>query len=204
MPHLVLARHGESELNAAGCLSGNADTPLTVHGRTGTRHLARKIADLKPDLAFCSALSRAVDTLNIILHENSWNQVQVTIAPELNERDYGPLTGRNKAELSQELGAEEFKRLRLGWNEPIPQGETLKMVYDRVMPFFEHHIRPALGTGHETLIVAHEHVLRALRKHFDELSNDAIARIEFPHDEVIVYEFTQAGHLAAKYIRKLV
>lgn len=120
MPHLLLARHGESEFNANDLFTGLKDAPLTAKGRDQAIFMAGAIKDLKPSIAYTSALSRAQDTLDIILHENGWENTPVISNSSLNERDYGELTGKNKSETQQQYGDAQFLKWRRGWNEPIP------------------------------------------------------------------------------------
>ena len=80
----------------------------------------------------------------------------------MNERDYGDYTGKNKFEMEKLLGEEEYKKLRRGWDYPIPHGESLKMVYERAVPYFLEKILPLLREGKNILVVAHGNSLRAM------------------------------------------
>ena len=200
MPYLLLARHGESEFNAKNLFTGKTDAPLTEKGREQAATMASAIKDLAPSLAYTSALSRAQDTLSIILHENNWLNTPVVSHEALNERDYGDLTGKNKAELEGQYGTEQFLRWRRGWNEPIPNGETLQTVYHRVMPYFVDQILPNLKRGQNILVVAHGNTLRALIKHLDDLDDSQVQSLEMPLVEIVVYDYEV--RIASKQVRK--
>ena len=202
MPYLMLARHDESELNAGERFSGIADSPLTPHGRIMAARLAHLITGLKPDVAYTSRLSRARDTLAIMLQENGWS-VPVHAAAELNERDSGKFTGLSLQAVEQELGHSKFEELHYGWNVAIPDGETHKAVYARVVPYFKRRLLPELEAGRTVLVVAHDHSLRALIKYLDGLSDRAIQDLRMPHDQIILYHYDDHGHITAKQIRRL-
>ncbi len=199
---LILARHGESEFNAKSLWTGQWDVPLTTKGRHEATLMGQLIADLTPAIAFSSALSRAQDTLGIILSTNHWH-LSVHRSQALNERDYGDLTGLNKWEVEDKYGQIQFQRWRRGWNEPIPGGETLKDVYERAVPYYEHHILPELAAGHSVLLVAHGNTLRALIKYLDHLSDNEVELLEMPFGEIIVYTCDAAGQPTGKKVRHI-
>jgi 2,3-bisphosphoglycerate-dependent phosphoglycerate mutase len=199
---LILARHGESEFNAKSLWTGQWDVPLTDKGRHEAELMGRLIADLPPAIAFASSLSRAQDTLDIILRENHW-RVPTHHNQALNERDYGELTGLNKWEVEDKYGQVQFQLWRRGWDEGIPGGETLKQVYQRAVPYYEQHILPELTAHRSVLLVAHGNTLRALIKYFDRLSDDEVQLLEMPFGEVIVYTCNEAGHPTSKEVRHI-
>lgn len=200
MPHLLLARHGESEFNANNLFTGLKDAPLTSKGRDQATFMSGSIKDLKPSIAYTSALSRAQDTLDIILHENGWENTPVISNSSLNERDYGELTGKNKTELKEQYGDTQILRWVRGWDEPIPGGETLQTVYRRVVLYFSDQILPNLKRGQDILIVSHGNILRALIKHLDGLSDEQVELLEMPLVEIIVYDYEM--RVASKQVRK--
>lgn len=202
MAQLVLTRHGESQFNAKSLWTGSWDVPLTKQGRHEAKITAHHIKDLKPAVAFTSVLSRATETLTIILAENHWKP-KVIADPALNERDYGNLTGMNKWAVESQYGEEQFNKWRRGWNEPVPEGETLKQVFQRVVPYFEKHILPELQRGRNVLITAHGNSLRALMKYLDGLDDRQIQNLEMPWGEVVVYRIDRNGKVAGKDIRRL-
>ncbi len=202
MSYLILARHGESQFNAKSLWTGIWDVPLTKKGRHEASLMARAIADVKPARAYTSALSRATETLSIILGDNHWKPA-VAADAALNERDYGDLTGMNKWTVEEQYGKEQFSKWRRGWNEPVPDGETLQDVYHRAVPYFQKRVLPNLKHGKNVLLVAHGNTLRALIKHLDGLSDEQVQSLEMPFGEVIVYEMDRQGRVKGKDVRKI-
>ena len=200
MSHLLLLRHGESDFNMHNLFTGLHDAPLTQKGKGQAVVMAEAIKDLRPDVAYTSMLSRAQDTLKIILKENGLENIPVISNPALNERDYGQLTGQNKADIKKRYGNSQYLRWRRGWNEPIPEGETLQMVYRRVVLYFVSQILPNIKRGHNTIIVAHGNTLRALIKHLDGLSEQQVEKLEMPLSEIVVYDYEV--RIASKQVRK--
>ncbi len=194
---LILARHGESEFNAKSLWTGIWDIPLTKKGRHDAKQMAEALTNYHPNIAYSSALIRAKDTLEIILHTNNW-KVPVRHAHEFNERDYGQLTGLNKWEVEEKYGKDQFTRWRRGWNEPVPHGETLKDVYERAVPYFQDHVLPKLTADQTVLLTAHGNTIRALMKYIEHLSNEAVEHLEMPFGVLIVYEFDQGGVVTSK------
>jgi 2,3-bisphosphoglycerate-dependent phosphoglycerate mutase len=203
MSYLVLARHGESQFNAKSLWTGIWDVPLTKKGRHEAALMATAMKDVKPDVAYTSALSRAKDTLNIILEHNHWTHVPVHSDPALNERDYGDLTGMNKWAVESQYGEAQFNKWRRGWDEPVPEGETLKMVFRRAIPYFEKTALANLKHGHNVLIAAHGNTLRALIKYLDDLSNQQIQNLEMPFGQILVYSIDKHGKVVGKVVRKI-
>ena len=200
---LILTRHGESEFNAKSLWTGLWDIPLTDKGRTQAAQMGEALAAEKPDVAFESALVRATETLKIILHTNGWQDVPVHQAHQLNERDYGELTGLNKWEVQEKYGDEKFTKWRRGWDDPVPGGETLKDVSDRSLPYFEEHILPALKQGKTVLITAHGNTLRALIKHFDDVADQSVEHLEVPFGQIVSYKFDAAGAPSDKVVTQI-
>jgi 2,3-bisphosphoglycerate-dependent phosphoglycerate mutase len=200
MPHLLLARHGESEYNSKNLWTGLTDSPLTDKGRGQAATMAGAINDLKPDVAFTSMLSRAQDTLQIILQTNNWAEIPTYFNKSLNERDYGEYTGLNKLEVEHKVGHDKFIKIRRGWDEPVPGGETLKMVYQRMVVCFNDHILPEIKRGKSVLLVAHGNSLRALIKHLDGLNDSEIESVEMPLVEIVVYNYEV--RIASKQVRQ--
>lgn len=203
MSYLILARHGESQFNAKSLWTGVWDVPLTQKGRHDANLMAAAVQDIKPDVAYTSGLSRAQDTLGIILRDNKWAKVPVHSDPAFNERDYGELTGMNKWTVEERYGVEQFNKWRRGWNEPVPGGETLKQVFQRAVPYFEKHVLPDLKRGQNVLIAAHGNTLRALIMYLDQLSSGQVQNLEMPFGQMLVYTLDSHGKILAKTIRKI-
>lgn len=195
---LVLVRHGESEWNAKNVWTGLTDIGLTEKGRSEARNAAKQLRDIPFDAAFTTPLSRAFETLSIILETLGRTNIPVTVNAALNERDYGIYTGKNKSEIKQELGAEEFLKLRRGWDYPVEGGESLKQVYARVVPYYQAIIAPLVTAGKHLLVVAHGNSLRALMKHLDAVSDEDIARVELKTGEIILYHIDASGQVISR------
>jgi 2,3-bisphosphoglycerate-dependent phosphoglycerate mutase len=203
MAYLVLVRHGESEWNAKGLWTGWNDIPLSDVGREEAKKSAAEIKDIPLDVAFTTDLKRASETLEIIKKELGKEDLPTTIAPELKEKSYGDLAGKNKWEVQKEFGEEQFMNWRRAWNSPIPNGETLKDVYNRVVPYYNSHILPLLKEGKNVIIAAHGNSIRALIKELEHISDAAIAQVEFPTGTVFILELDNNGTIIKKTERKV-
>lgn len=187
---LVVCRHAESEWNAKGIWTGLTDVNLSEKGKSDAKLVGEKLRDIHFDAAYTSDLKRTHQTLAAILDGKSDQPgLEHTAHPELNERDYGELTGKNKWEVQQAVGDEDFQSIRRGWDHPVPGGETLKDVHDRAVPFFEREILPKLHSGQNVLIVAHGNTIRALMKHLEDITEAKMAEVEMPFDNILVYHF---------------
>lgn len=203
MAYLILVRHGESEWNEKGLWTGWTDVGLTEKGKEEAKKAAHEIKDVPVDVAFTSDLKRAHDTLTIILHELGKDQITVTVAPELKEKSYGDLAGKNKWELKEKYGEEQWMKWRRAWNEPIPNGETLKIVYERVVPYYTDHILPLLEQGKNVIVAAHGNSIRALLKYLESISDEDIAGIEFPTGTALIFQIDEKGTIISKTVRKV-
>lgn len=202
MSYLVLVRHGESQWNATGQWTGLVDIPLSDKGRTEATDAGKLISDISFNNAFTSNLSRAQETLSIILNTTLQKDVPVVKNKALNERDYGIYTEKNKWDIRKEIGDAAFQKIRRGWIEPIPRGETLKNVYERVVSYYTENILPYINVGHNVLIVAHGNSLRALVKYLENIPDDKISELEIETGEVYVYKINRRGEIESKEIRK--
>jgi len=202
MTKIALVRHGESQWNKIGLWTGWQDIPLSNKGVVEAVKAAGKIRDIDFDHLFSSDLIRAVDTLNLIKKELKLTHLPTIKHRALRERDYGEFTGKNKWQIQAVVGSKKFKKIRRGWNYPIVGGETLKDVYERVVPYFKKEILPKLKNKKNILISAHGNTIRALIKFMEGISDQAISEIELETGEVIVYEFAQSGKIIKKERRK--
>ena len=192
---LVICRHGESEWNLLGKWTGWTDVGLTEKGWADSVCLGVLLKDIKFGEAYTSALKRTHQTLDALLEGCGIVSLKTTRATELNERDYGDLTGKNKWQVKDEIGEEAFNRIRRGWDYPVPGGETLKDVYARVVPYFEREILPKLQAGENILLVAHGNSIRALIKHLDQISESEMAHVEMQFGQSLVYTFEAGNNL---------
>lgn len=195
---LVISRHGESEWNLLGKWTGWTDVNLTKKGHNDTVRLGALLKGLSFNEAYTSSLKRTQQTLAALLEGCGVENLPTMHATELNERDYGDLTGKNKWEVKSEIGDEAFNGIRRGWDYPVPGGETLKDVHARVVPYFEREILPKLQNGENILLVAHGNSIRALIKHLDQVPEAEMANVEMPFGQLLVYTFEPGQSLPIK------
>lgn len=202
MGTLILVRHGESEWNALGLWTGLTDIGLSEKGRAEARRSAELIRGVEIHVCHSSTLSRARHTLDEMRQCLDWDDLPIHEHSALNERDYGELTGKNKWQVREEFGEEQFILWRRSWDHPLPGGETLKDVYRRVVPYFEEQIQPSVISGQNVLVSFHGNSMRALVKYLDEISDEEIPHLEIATGEVYLYQFDAEGKIINKEIRK--
>ena len=192
---LLIVRHTESEWNATGRWTGITDVHLSEKGfkESAMLGLALKKSDIHIDLAYCSEQIRTRETLEAMLDTSQQFEVDIVASNALDERDYGEYTGRNKWEVKELIGEEAFNQIRRGWDVPVPGGETLKMVYERVVPFYTGTVLPRLRDGKNILIVASGNSLRALMKYLESISDKDVSQLEMLFDQIIVYDISADG-----------
>ena len=200
---LILARHHESEWNKLGLWTGNHDSHLTEYGFKKSEDMGLEIKDIKIDQAFASMEVRSIETLSCMLNACKWEEVPTEHSAALNERDYGIYTGKNKWEMEKLLGVEVFDKLRRSWDYPVPDGESLRMVYERAVPFFQGEILPLVNEGKNVLVVAHGNSLRAIVKYIENISEAGIESVEFPFGGIFIYDLDQEGHMINKETRQV-
>lgn len=201
---LVITRHGESEWNAKGVWTGSTDVHLTEKG-FHEASLLGQILDQNPklDYAYTSQQIRSLETLEGILNSSQQFDVPFERVAAFNERDYGDYTGLNKWEVQKQIGEEAFNSLRRNWDYPVPNGETLKMVYERAVPHYLNEIVPKLRSGKNVLIVAHGNSLRALIKYLESISDEDVASLEMPFGNLLIYDVDEEGRSTSKEERKI-
>ncbi|MFC7401967.1 phosphoglyceromutase [Citricoccus sp. GCM10030269] len=214
---LVLLRHGQSDWNQKNLFTGWVDVPLTAKGREEAVRGGELLAaeGLLPDVLHTSVLKRAITTANLALEAADREWVPVKRNWRLNERHYGALQGKDKAEIREEFGEEQFMIWRRSYDTPppalddssewsqagdpryadldgeIPRTECLKDVVERMLPYWESEIVPDLTAGKTVLIAAHGNSLRALVKHLDGISDEAIAGLNIPTGIPLYYELDE-------------
>jgi 2,3-bisphosphoglycerate-dependent phosphoglycerate mutase len=218
MHQLVLLRHGESIWNKENLFTGWTDVDLSERGSQESREAGQllKKHGIGFDLAFTSVLKRAIRTLWILLDEMDLMWIPEQKEWRLNERHYGALQGLNKAETAQKYGEEQVKLWRRSYQvrppaleqgdprhpglDPrygsldrhlLPAAECLKDTVERVLPFWQEQVVPALQSGRRPLIVAHGNSLRGLIKYLDQISDDDIVNLEIPTGSPLVYELDE-------------
>lgn len=201
MAKLVLVRHGKSEWNLLGKWTGFTDVSLVQQGIEEARRAGDEIRDIPITCAHISKLKRVKETFVEICNTLGTHDIHAKESAALNERNYGLYTGKNKWEAKEEMGEEAFQKLRRGWDVPIPEGESLKDVYARVVPYYQQHILPELERGENTLVVAHGNSLRALVKYLENIPDDKVAELEIGTGEVYCYDVNGEGAITGKTVR---
>lgn len=211
---LILLRHGQSEWNQKNLFTGWVDVRLTELGRSEAARAGEllKENDLLPDVLFTSVLSRAIQTANLALDTADRLWIPVERSWRLNERHYGDLQGKDKAETLEQYGNEQFMEWRRSFDTPPPElddnsqwsqahdpryadidgvrpkTECLKDVVERLLPYWDSQITPKLAEGKRVLVTAHGNSLRALVKHLEGISDEDIAALNIPTGIPLVYE----------------
>jgi len=210
---LILLRHGNSEWNQKNLFTGWVDVRLTEQGIGEAKRAGELLAAAKllPDVLYTSVLTRAIQTANLALDVADRAWIPVKRSWRLNERHYGALQGKDKAQTLAEYGAEQFQLWRRSFDVPppplddssefsqvndpryadidgtLPNTECLKDVIDRMLPYWESDITADLGAGKTVLVTAHGNSLRALVKHLEGISDDDIAELNIPTGIPLVY-----------------
>ncbi|NNB91946.1 2,3-diphosphoglycerate-dependent phosphoglycerate mutase [Corallococcus exiguus] len=197
MPILALVRHGQSLWNLENRFTGFVDVPLTEQGRAEARKAADALQDVKFDVAYTSALSRAQQTLAILLEALRQTPPVIRDAA-LNERHYGDLQGLNKADAAKEFGEKQVHVWRRSFDVPPPNGESLEMTAKRVLPFFDRAIAGDLRQGKNVLVVAHGNSNRSLVMRLDKLSGETVVGLELATGVPLVYEIGADGQVVSK------
>lgn len=190
---LYIARHGESEWNARGVWTGSTDVHLSEKGFKEAALLGELLIDTRIDYAYCSQQIRALETLEGMLDASGKLTVNFERSGAINERDYGVYTGKNKWQVKEEIGEEAFEDLRRGWDVPVQEGETLKDVYERVIPFYKQTVLPRLVSGENVLVVAHGNSIRSLVKYIESISDSDISHVEMIFGQILVYTVDADG-----------
>ena len=206
MPHLILVRHGQSEWNLKKRFTGWVDVDLTEQGKQEALKAGESIKKIKIniDYFFSSFQLRAINTLKFI-RNTLGDDKQFIRAWQLNERHYGSLTGLNKDEMKEKLGEKRIHEFRRSWDirpdpldrknpyhplnievykdipkENIPDTESLKDTYERVIQFYKNEIQNKLLDNKNILISAHGNSIRALCKYLFKLDENQISKLEIP------------------------
>ncbi len=227
MSHLILVRHGQSEWNLQKRFTGWVDVDLAPSGKLEACKAGELIKELKLDINFffCSYQKRAIETLNLILNTLRIKNNNIIKAWELNERHYGSLTGLNKEEMKKKLGESKIHEFRRSWdvapdplskNNPyhplnieiykdipkdkIPDTESLKNTYERVIKYFEKNINDKIDKN--VLVAAHGNSIRALCKYLFKINEKDISKLEIPTGNPLVLEFNNRILKNARYLDK--
>ncbi|MGR6742243.1 phosphoglyceromutase [Microbacterium sp. F1-18] len=214
---LILLRHGQSEWNKSNQFTGWVDVRLTDQGKAEAQRGGELLAEagLLPDVLYTSVLSRAIQTAQIALDAADRLWIPVKRSWRLNERHYGALQGKDKAQTLAEFGNEQFMLWRRSFDVPpppladddqysqvndpryvgidgeVPRTESLKLVIDRLLPYWESDIAADLRDGKTVLVTAHGNSLRALVKQLEGISDDDIAELNIPTGIPLVYKLDE-------------
>ena len=214
---LVLMRHGESVWNQLDKFTGWTDVELSAKGiqEAKSAGIALMQNSFEFDIAYTSVLNRAIGTLQYVLEASHMTWIPVIKDWHLNERHYGGLQGKNKTEAVEEFGEYQVKVWRRAFaikppllseydvrypanderykdiTENLPLGESLKDTLDRVFPYWESELKPAILSGKRLIISAHGNSLRALLKFLEDISDDKIIDIEIPTGNPLIYELEE-------------
>lgn len=202
MAKLFLVRHGKSEWNKLGLWTGWTDIDLVEEGLEEARKAGEHLKEEEIHVVHTSILRRTHQTFEKIKETSGHGHLVHETYEALNERHYGVHTGKNKWQVKEEIGEEEFQKIRRGWDTPIPEGETLKDVHTRVVPHYESNIKPHLQNGKNVLIVAHGNSLRALIKHLEQIADEEISNVELETGQVLAYHFDDKGEIILKETKK--
>ena len=226
MSNLILIRHGQSIWNLQNRFTGWYDVPLSDKGllEANTAGILIKKLNINVDFAYTSYLRRAIQTLQIILNVIEAQDLDPVKAWELNERHYGNLTGLNKNEMRKKIGEEQVRIYRRSWDiappaisleddfnprkdnvyknlnpKNIPNTESLKDTYDRVIPYFEKNIKSKIIEEKNIIITAHGNSLRALCKKLFTISDKKINELEIPTGNPLLISMNSKFHILDSY-----
>jgi len=214
MSHLILVRHGQSEWNLQNRFTGWVDVDLAPKGKLEACKAGESIKELNININhfFTSYQKRAIDTLKLILNTMRIKDKKIIKAWELNERHYGSLTGLNKNEMKKKLGEQKVHVFRRSWDispeplsknnpyhplnieiyknipkEKLPDTESLKNTYERVIPYFKKNIQDKIKEN--IIISAHGNSIRSLCKFLFDINDDDISKLEIPTGNPLVLKF---------------
>ena len=226
MSNLILVRHGQSEWNLENRFTGWVDVDLAPKGKLEACKAGELIKEqkIKIDYFFTSYQKRAINTLQLILNTLKIKDNEVVKAWQLNERHYGSLTGLNKDEMKKKLGEKKVHEFRRSWDVPpdplsknnpyhpinieayknippknIPDTESLKDTYERVLPYFKKEILSKLEDNKNIIISAHGNSLRAICKYLFKLNEDNITKLEIPTGNPLFISFNDKNEITKCY-----
>ena len=162
----------------------------------GNRKLGRLAKSFSPfvlTVRLPQCLTRAKETLRIVLEVVGQTDLPIEENQALNERMYGDLQGLNKAETAKKYGEQQVKIWRRSYDVPPPGGESLKDTAERVLPYYQQNILPKLTAERTILVVAHGNSLRALVMELDQLSREEVLELNIPTGAPLLYEFDESG-----------
>jgi len=201
MAKLALVRHGQSLWNLENRFTGWVDVPLTEKGRAEARRAAELLMGLPFQVAYTSVLSRAQETLEIML-KGLGQEPPVIRDAALNERHYGDLQGLNKAETARHYGEEQVKLWRRSYDVAPPGGESLEMTSKRTLPFFDRSIMGDIRLNKNVLVAAHGNSIRSIVMKLDQLNKQQVLELNLDTGIPLVYELGADGRVLSKEVRR--
>lgn len=201
---LVLVRHGQSDWNLKNLFTGWKDPELTPKGVEEAHAAGQRLKalGLSFDVAFTSGLTRAQNTLKLILGELGQSNLPTTRDQALNERDYGDLSGLNKDDARAKWGEDQVHIWRRSYDIAPPGGESLKDTVARVLPYYNQHILPRVLRGEKVIVAAHGNSLRALVMILDGLTPETIPSMELDTGVPLVYYLKADSTVESKKVLK--
>src|SRR5262249_37865162 len=199
---LVLVRHGQSEWNLKNLFTGWRDVGLSEQGVKEAKAAGEKLAErnVKFDIAYTSALSRAQVTCQLILDAVGQSGLETIKDQALNERDYGDLVGLNKDDARQRWGEEQVHKWRRSYDIQPPGGESLKDTGARVWPYYMHEMQPHVLRGETVLVAAHGNSLRSLIMALEGISGEEIVKLELGTGVPMIYRLNPDSTVKSKDI----
>lgn len=197
---LVLVRHGQSTDNEQNLFSGFRNPSLTERGVAEAKAAGRKLKDLgfRFDIAFTSKLDRAQRTLTLMLEQLEQSDLPIRTDSALNERDYGELSGLNKAEARNQWSPEQVHLWRKSYDAVPPGGESLAMTAARTVPLYEQELAVRVQEGERVLVVAHGNSLRSIVMHLENMTPEALMDFNITTSEILIYNFSESGAVIEK------
>ncbi len=199
---LVLVRHGQSDWNLKNLFTGWKDPDLTPKGIDEAKAAGQRLKamGLQFDTAFTSDLTRAQNTLKLVLAELGQSGLETTRDQALNERDYGDLSGLNKDEARKKWGEDQVHIWRRSYDISPPGGESLKDTVARVLPYYCQNILPRVLRGERVIVAAHGNSLRALVMVLDRLTPETIPSMELDTGVPLVYRLKADSTVESKKV----
>lgn len=189
MAKLFLLRHLKSQWNLENKFTGWTDVPLSQEGIESAKDISKGLEGFKIDSVYTSPLQRNKKTVSLVLENLGIESIPITIDKALDERNYGELTGLNKAETIKKYGEEKVRLWRRSFDVAPPGGETLKQVYKRAVPFYKKYAEKDLKGDKNVLVVGSHNSLRALVKYVENISDQDVINVELPFGCLIKYDF---------------
>jgi 2,3-bisphosphoglycerate-dependent phosphoglycerate mutase len=204
VPTLALVRHGQSQWNLENRFTGWVDVPLTDRGLAEATRAGEllKEAGAHFDIAFTSDLTRAQETLRIMLEVLGQSDLPIERDKALNERHYGALQGLNKAETAEKYGKEQVHIWRRSYDVPPPEGESLEDTAARTLPYFDSKVLAQLKAGRDVIVAAHGNSLRSIVMQLDSLTREQVLELNIDTGVPLLYQFDDGGRVLSKQILK--